>query len=117
MKCSECGSGDLDPVGETHSLNLYDHRDERYQCQECGRIRVYGLADDRELGFSFYVPDRQVWAPAPKCPDHSADDGSTTQFMVPTKYWESDDVVQFKCPICELISTRELRPLPESRRE
>lgn len=109
MICGHCGSRIFDELGETHSLNLYTHTDERYQCLRCGEIRVYGHADDVDQGFRFYLPERRLVADRPTCPD-------CTRPKLVTKLWIDDDdpgAVQYKCPECELISVRELESVDD----
>lgn len=90
--CSNCGSGDVEHVEESHSLHLYRHRDDMQQCQNCGHIEAYrGVAlDPEDDGMAFYNVEDGTKAERPECPVHG-------DLMQPTKIWPDEGRVQFKC--------------------
>lgn len=110
MKCKNCGSQDFEKVKESDAVALYVNIDEFYQCQDCGDMRVYGVAENPSEGFAFYLPERRLGVKPPRCPDH----GDT---MIPTKAWvdqEAGERIQFKCiqhgpeRPCQYVETKEL---------
>lgn len=107
--CSNCGSEAVQYVKETHSIHLYRHRDHFQQCQDCGRIEAFrGEGIDPEKGLAFYLPNAELVARRPRCPDHD-------RAMVPTKCWPAEETTQFKCPeeladgvVCQAVETVEM---------